>query len=265
MLEDRWMDTVIPVTTFSANSYLLVGEQIVAVDVGAPSVARRMVEIVSKELGRPAGDIGWVVATHYHVDHVGGVGELLRLTPAKVLLPEGIRGHLERHEPLVFPPPRRWINMMTNVEIGNPAPRLEDIARISRIGLPLGLNGRVPFGVEGYLKDGEALPGGNGFVVISTPGHSPCSVCFYASSSRTLITGDTILGGRSRPMLNPFVADEQQILSSAGRLAQFEIERILPGHGRVWEGAFVMEGILDTLAPEGLASLAFHLKSLRGS
>ncbi len=254
---------VIQVAAYPSNSFLIVGKRIVAVDVGTPAVAGKCLDIVMKTLHRHVSDIEWIVATHYHVDHVGGIEELLRFTSAKVLLPEGIRGHIERDEPLVFPGGRRWLNILTNqLELGSMRPSREDLeglSRTSRIGLPGGLNRKAPFDVEGYLEDGQELPGGNGFRAIATPGHTPCSVCFHEPESGTLITGDTIIGGITGPLMNSFVPDTAQILSSIDKLKQFGIGRILPGHGKTCKGATVMEGISESLAPAGLASIPFHL------
>jgi len=254
---------VIPVAAYPSNSFMLAGERIVAVDVGTPAVAAKCLDIVMRTLHRHVSDIEWIVATHYHVDHVGGIEELLRFTSAKVLRPEGIRGHIEGAEPLVFPGGLRWVNIVTNqIEMGSIRPSggdLEGLSRISRIGLPWGLNRKVPFEVEGYLEHGQDLPGGNGFTIIATPGHTPCSVCFHQAESGTLISGDTIICGMVGPIVNSFVADPAQILTSVDGLRRYKIRRILPGHGRTFEGTTLLERISETLA-----YLKYHRRAFIG-
>jgi glyoxylase-like metal-dependent hydrolase (beta-lactamase superfamily II) len=252
---------VIPVITFPTNAYLLVGERIVAIDVAAPSVARAMIKTVTGELGRPASDIAWITATHYHVDHVGGIAELVQACGAKVLLSEAVRGHFQRGERLAFPPPRRWINMFVQrAEVAITNPGVKDLATMSRIGMPLGLNEKPRFLVDGWLVDGMELPGGSGFRVIAAPGHSPCSVAFYNKSLGALLSGDTILGGLARPMINSFVIDRDQVLSSAMKLAKLDVRALYPGHGKFYFGAGVLDGISGSLPPDGLTALPWHLK-----
>jgi hydroxyacylglutathione hydrolase len=83
-----------------------------------------------------------------------------------------------------------------------------------------------------YLLDGEELPFGD-FVlhVLTTPGHSPGSLCYLVANH--LFTGDTLLAGgvgRERPGTDL----RQQIVSIGTRLARLPLNTaIYPGHGPV--------------------------------
>lgn len=79
------------------------------------------------------------------------------------------------------------------------------------------------------LHDGSVLTlGETSISVLSTPGHTPGSVCFYADGS--LFSGDTLfyrsvgrtdLGGNAEELINSL-----KILTS-----RFDDARVYPGHG----------------------------------
>ena len=235
-------------------------ETIVAVDVGAPSVANRMVDIVVHELGRRPVDIQWVVATHYHVDHIAGIPRLLELTPARVRFHESVRGHVERHDRLIFPPLRRWPNMLIN-QIDIPEPRIswKDMRTMAWIGLPV-LNQALPFQPEGYYREGDDLPGENGFTVLETPGHTSCSVCFFDEETGALISGDTLVAGKRGAEPNTFVRDRDQIILAARRLKALPVRTLYPGHGFILEGERVLASMNEIPVPDGLRGLMARLR-----
>ena len=77
-----------------------------------------------------------------------------------------------------------------------------------------------------YLNDGDRLPFGDfELEVISTPGHSPGSLCFKVGNH--LFTGDTLLHGNLGD-----VDVSRQLVSVLSRLLTFpENTVIYPGHG----------------------------------
>jgi glyoxylase-like metal-dependent hydrolase (beta-lactamase superfamily II) len=251
---------VIPIQTFPAWGYLIVAEQIVAVDVGAPSVADKMADVVQNQLGRKVDDIRWIVATHYHVDHVGGISRLLELTPASVMFHKAANKYVEGREKLIFPPLHRWPNMLINrLEIPEPSASFRDLARLQKIGIPL-LNKPVPFAVEGYYAEGDLLPGGGGFRVVETPGHTECSVCFYSENTGELISGDTIMGGKHGPEPNTFVVSRDRIAQSVRKLKKLKVRKLYPGHGLVLEGDSLLEDISEMPILDGISGLIARLK-----
>jgi len=89
------------------------------------------------------------------------------------------------------------------------------------------------------LTDGEWLGGsagglpGDGLQVITTPGHTPDSVCLYLPVDRVLLSGDTVLGSGMTVIAHPegSLAD---YLASLDRLtALVDDDLLLPGHGPV--------------------------------
>ncbi len=91
-----------------------------------------------------------------------------------------------------------------------------------------------------YLQEGELIVEDLSFQVISTPGHSPGSICLYWPEHKALFTGDLIfnqgigrtdLPGGNGPLL------KESIMQIAG----LDIEYILSGHGEVIKGKKAVE------------------------
>jgi hydroxyacylglutathione hydrolase len=97
--------------------------------------------------------------------------------------------------------------------------------------------GREP---DFFLKDGELTLGDLNFEVITTPGHSPGSICLYWPERKALFTGDLIfyqgLGRTDLPGGNGGLLKE-----SIRQIARLDIEYLLSGHGEVIGGKKAVE------------------------
>lgn len=86
-----------------------------------------------------------------------------------------------------------------------------------------------------FLQEGWLQAGGETLQVLSTPGHSPGSVCLYWPERQALFSGDVVFsGGIGRtdlPMGNPKLLKE-----SIQRIAELDVEHLLPGHGEIIHG-----------------------------
>jgi glyoxylase-like metal-dependent hydrolase (beta-lactamase superfamily II) len=141
------------------------------------------------------------------------------------------------------------------------APRLRDLARIypmlgeqpfSCLALFqwLATAGREGYGVtdrfrfsvpvDGFLEDGDKLPGAPEWEVILAPGHSACSACFWNRRNRTLISGDAVLTLRGRAWFTPDLVDEAAMDHTEDRLRALDVDHLLPGHGRPIHGENLM-------------------------
>lgn len=90
----------------------------------------------------------------------------------------------------------------------------------------------VPFPLEPITND--SLPSGRagvGFSILSTPGHTPGSVCFYFPEDKVLFSGDTLFQmGYGRTDLPG--GDIQQLWHSLDLLLALPPETVVyPGHG----------------------------------
>ena len=143
-------------------------------------------------------DIGLIINTHSHPDHCQANELIVERSGAQVTLSK---------EEDDF---RNTIGVSLYRAFGIKAPR---------------------FNPQFYIKEGDLDLGINGFKlsVILTPGHSPGSVCLYWAEKKVLITGDVIffmsVGRTDFPG-----GDMAQLKKSIDRLAELDVEYIIPGH-----------------------------------
>jgi len=154
------------------------------------------------------------VITHAHVDHVGGLASLVRVTGAPVYIGSGERGYAESGAPPYHPG-------LDRVGLGCVA---KAITRFES------------FPVAGVLAEGDHV--GHGFVVVETPGHSPGHISLWREADRVLIAGDAVAGQAAitlRPgLVEPpeiFTFDRRRSRESIRRLAELEPSIVLFGHG----------------------------------
>ena len=176
---------------WGSNSILIAGEPLTLVDTGTWGLEQ--LEAMLREDGFKLKDIGLIVHTHCHPDHVGMDAEIKKLAGAKILIHKKEAALLK-------------VNTMLSV-------------------LPF-----MPkrFEVDGYLGDRLEL-GDVTLEVIHTPGHTPGSVCFYDRQRKLLISGDTLFpNGVGRCDLPG--GNYRRLMESLKKLISLDIEYLLPGH-----------------------------------
>jgi hydroxyacylglutathione hydrolase len=145
-------------------------------------------------------EIGWIIITHAHIDHVGAVAALVDEYACPVLM------HAEA-EPMLGQLPTQAMMM----------------------GLRFG---KVP-AVDRHIEDDEVLEvGGLELKALYTPGHAPGHLAFYLESEGLVLSGDALFaGGVGRTDF--FGGDMKLLLRSIDeRLMTLPDEtRVLPGHG----------------------------------
>lgn len=213
------------------NAYLIDGDgQYALVDPGWPS--QEALSALKRELGEVGlgiEDIGTVIVTHAHPDHFGLASEVRRLSGAEVVI----------HHRDIPMAPQQFMTWF----------REQMFHWLLTHGMPVGLLlqlGGLPFGeseIEWHVSpdrtvdDGDRLSiGCQSFEVIWTPGHSPGHICLYHEASRTLLCGDHILADITPNIsLNPFTSSLgcplSKYLDSLHKVAKFEVDLVLPGHG----------------------------------
>jgi glyoxylase-like metal-dependent hydrolase (beta-lactamase superfamily II) len=151
-------------------------------------------------LGLDLKDLGIIICTHAHPDHIEAV-QLFKDLPALVTL----------HE-------KEWQNLK-NME-----------NHIKAMGIDL-----ATIAPDFLLKEGDLSINGIDLKVMHTPGHSPGEVSLYWPTRKALFTGDLIFkDGIGRTDLPG--GDGPLLKESITRLADLETEWVLPGHGAIVSG-----------------------------
>ena len=219
------------------------------VDVGSIGTARDVAAYIEKTPGLSLRDVKYVTATHFHIDHIGGIGHLLNLCPAetRVMFHALVGDYLNR---------TRRLSLMENWLVGLlPAflvsarsvrsfshLRFESLAGIPLAGLrnamalPYPRERMVFFGGTGGARQ---RIGFDDWEVIESPGHTEDSVTFYQASSGDLICGDLIINVRANEggRLNHFYGDRRTMVASYRLLCETTRPAALyPGHGEVIRG-----------------------------
>lgn len=155
-------------------SYLVKGEKSALVDVGYPSSAIILLSELQNQFSGNTWQVDYLIPTHVHLDHAGGVGELAKSMPStKVLVNEHGAKHLID--------PEKLTQSATDV-FGNDAMRV--------FGKPIPLPGEQLAAVgEVYHLD---LGAGKRLKIFWTPGHAWHHMSVLLEDERLLITGDAV-------------------------------------------------------------------------
>ena len=230
-----------------AQTYLITDEKdgLMVVDCGSIGAARAVEDFCTHTIKRSLMAIRMIAATHFHIDHIGGIAALLAKCSPKtvVLFHPLVKAYLKAGRPLS--PMRNWVTGLVPTLIAGGffgVRKWSDLVFDGPAGVPLPLFQtwqKVSYADRIRYLEGNRLPrsriGFGGWEVIAAPGHTEESVVFYNEASGELITGDLILGRKGgRGCLNQFCWDEGQSQRTFAVLAQsIRVRIIFPGHGPV--------------------------------
>lgn len=96
--------------------------------------------------------------------------------------------------------------------------------------------GAFAFQVNRKLQGGESLNiGGMVWEVIHIPGHSMGGIALYNRSQKILIPGDVVYADYAIGRFDLHGADASELKKSLMRLAELDVDILLPGHNRITE------------------------------
>lgn len=216
------------------------------VDAGLPSTALDVARVLDR-LGAPDPPV--VVATHLHVDHVAGLPSLVD-GGASVVLPEQVRRWQQGARPLLPRP----------VDVAAIAPVLRDqpfaawtlrelAGAAGTIGVDPRHGLRLPLDPDGWLVDGELVPGAPEWRVLSTGGHTDDSTSLWNERDGVLCSGDAVLAVGRRAWFNPELSDADATAATEARLRALPVQVLAPGHGRAVAGEVMAGAIAHTDVP----------------
>jgi glyoxylase-like metal-dependent hydrolase (beta-lactamase superfamily II) len=152
--------------------YLVLGERPALIETGPARVASVVAEGIAKA-GLAPPDLGWIVLSHIHLDHGGGVGDLVRTFPnaTVVVHPFGAK-HLVDPERLLASSARVYGDLMDTV-YGGLTP-----VEASRIKA---------------AEDGDIIDlGGRRLELMHAPGHARHHIGVFEPDSGALFAGDAV-------------------------------------------------------------------------
>ena len=248
---------IIPKSGFARTYLIEEGKNIMAVDVGSIGAAKEIEAYCTDVLQKSLQDIRFIAATHFHIDHIGGIGTLLQKCSPEtlVLFHPFVREYLDGSCEL--PPMKNWINGLIPTALAS----LSNIKKPSDF-TPETLSGIPPSDLrlaqdsghrleaiknldhltyESHIRyfDASRLPryriGFGDWEVITTPGHTEDSVSLYRNITKELICGDLIIGDSDGTgHLNTFCQDEK-LIQETFRMIKENIRPVViyPGHGDI--------------------------------
>lgn len=203
--------------------FLVTGTEPALVETGSQSSVPAVRDALEHEGVGPA-DLRWIIVTHIHLDHAGGVGDLAQAFPnATVVVHERGARHLVD--------PSRLVDSAARVY----GPLLDDLyGRMTPVAAD-----RVSAAGDGLRVDVGA---GRSLVMVDSPGHAKHHHAVLDEQTGTLLVGDAVGVqlpdvGVLRPATPPPDFDLEQAVSSLRRFAGLRPERIVLTHyGPVHDG-----------------------------
>jgi hydroxyacylglutathione hydrolase len=197
---------------YAGSGYIIAEDTIIAVDAQSRrDQASLMIELL-KHHGYNPQNVRYLVNTHNDFDHIGGNAEFLHQIPNITMI----------------------AGAEDSIKIENPTGSILDR---SRFRMERVIENLDRCSVEVKVQEDVTLEINDlKLSILHTPGHTAGSICVYVEEDKALFTGDTVLGdGRwAGPQGLPLVRmDLDTMIATLERLSTFEVEWLLPGHGKV--------------------------------
>ncbi|GIE94456.1 MBL fold metallo-hydrolase [Paractinoplanes rishiriensis] len=210
------IDGVFELTFGFVNVHLVVTDDgVVLVDTGLPRRSA-LIDRGLREVGKAIGDVKTVLLTHHHSDHTGNVADVRRRSGARVV------AHAA-DAPVITGAIR-------------PAPKGLLVKVVSRL-----MGSAEPVKLDQLITADESEPA-PGFTALHTPGHTRGHVSYLLDRAGGLLfAGDAAAGVKGAVGSAPraAAADLADLDRSVGKLASYDFDHAVFGHGRAVSGGAV--------------------------
>ncbi len=201
------------------GAYLFSGEKTAIIDVGPKAAVPNLLKALT-ELNLDPNEIDYIVLTHIHIDHAGGVGTAAReMSQAKVLAHSRAIPHLV--DPTIL-----WQNSLKT--LGDIAIKYGEIEPVPQ--------DRIMAATEGMKLD---LGSGLTLEIYLTPGHATHHLSIFDRASGVLIAGEAagvcVEGVVRPPTPPPFKLEEN--LASIDKLISLKPQKLCYMHFGCYDSA----------------------------
>jgi len=189
----------------NCNVYIVEdADKLILVDTGLPRSAKKIEKYI-EGLGRKPTDVSTIVITHFHIDHVGSLKNMKKLTNAQVAVHEADADYVAGKK---SPPKPKNLMFKALSFVMKAAPVEPDIR----------------------LKEGDKV---GSLMVIHTPGHSEGHISLLDSARKVMFVGDAVrfIDGKLEGPPPHFTPDMDRARDSIGKIATFDFDIMLTGHG----------------------------------
>jgi glyoxylase-like metal-dependent hydrolase (beta-lactamase superfamily II) len=223
-----------PFAVGRVNCYLIDDDPLTLVDCGPNSgKALDTLEQALAALGKRIEDLGLIVLTHQHMDHIGLAEIIARRSGADIAALDLLAGWLADYDGRMEADDRFAETLMKRA--GVPAEVTVALRAVSSAFRGWGSRATV----TRPLRDGGELRlRDRTYRVLHRPGHSPTDTVFWDAERREAIGGDHLIGHiSSNPLITaPLEGDERpkallQYLESLRATRAMDLDVVLPGHG----------------------------------
>jgi glyoxylase-like metal-dependent hydrolase (beta-lactamase superfamily II) len=223
-----------PFAVGRVNVYLIEDEPLTLVDSG-PNSGSSLVELERQleALGHRIEDLGLLLITHQHIDHIGLAGIIADRSGAEVAAIDRLVPFVENYREAAQAEDE--FATATMLRHGIPPELVTALASVSQGFRAWGARADV----DRALRDGETLQlRDRGLRVALRPGHSPTDTVFHDADRRILIAADHLLAQiSSNPILTrptdggPRPQSLVVYLESLAMTREMDVDLVLPGHG----------------------------------
>lgn len=220
----------------TVNAYLFTGPVPTLIDTGlnSPGSAGELERSLKKH-GLRLQDVGKVVITHPHVDHIGLAGVLGEMG-AEIWLSDLAASWMDMLETAR----REALDLLLDIMREHGFDRLT-IELTDRFYDRLGpMFSKIPEASRRVFRAGDVIDiAGRPHKAIAAPGHSNRQVCFFDEDTKRLFSGDMLLPKTPVPLVEPRLEDPRQrdpglpaLIRSFHEFRALPIAGVFPGHGK---------------------------------